>query len=416
MKRLAWYTTVVFATLMVIFLLWQVRSGIWLFVFSLAVAASVRPLITQMVQRGISLSIALILAYSVVFSVAGVLFWLLAVPLLIDLQQLGNDLAIGYQHVLVVWPEGNAIQQAIAGRLPSSDDLYGAIVGDEGVVAVQTMMGFTSDFLEIGGNLVIILVLSVYWTADRARFERLWLSLIPVEYRAQAREIWQDTETHVGAYMRSELIQSLIAGLLLGIGYWLIGLDYPVILAFINALVWLIPIMGLLLSLLIVTAAGLGGNLVVAIVAAFYTLFIFFTMRRLIEPRFFDRQRFNGLLLVLVLIAFIDAFGLLGLIIAPAVAIAIQELYTHFLQERAPAAEGKTVPQLGDLQERVAKVEAMVAQEEIEPSPEVASMLKRLKQLVEEACQVAETEEIELPAEGGSGIPGASAAQVQLMK
>jgi predicted PurR-regulated permease PerM len=416
MKRLAWYSFVVFATLMVIFLLWQIRGGIWLFVFSLAVAATVRPLVSRLAQRGISLSMALVLVYSAVLFVIGAVCWLLAWPLLVDLQNLGNDLAIGYQHMLVVWPEGNAIQQAIAGRLPSSEDLYGAIVGDEGFVAVQTLLSFTSDFFEIGANLIIILVLSVYWAADRARFERLWLSVIPVEYRAQARDIWQDTEMHVGAYIRSALIQSLLAALLLWLGYWFVGLNYPIILAFISAVVWLIPIMGVLLSLLIVLAAGLGGSFAAAVMAAFYTLFVFLVLRWFIDPRFFDRQRFNGLLLVLVLIAFVDAFGLLGLIIAPAVAIAIHELYRNILQERAPAVEGKTVPQLDDLQERLAKLEAMAAQEEPEASPEVASMIQRLKQLIEEACQVAETDELAVSNGSSSSLPGKAAAQVQLMK
>lgn len=412
MKRLAWYSFVVFATLMGIFLLWQIRGGIWLFVFSLAVAATVRPLISRLVKRGVTLSMALVLVYSAVFFIAGAVCWLIAWPLLVDLQNLGNDLAIGYQHILVVWPEGSAIQQAIAGRLPSSEDLYGAIMGDEGFVAVQSLMTFTSDFFEVGANLIIILVLSVYWAADRVRFERLWLSVIPVEYRAQARDIWQDTETHVGAYIRSALIQSLLAGLLLWLGYWFIGLHFPIILAIISALVWLIPIMGVLLSLLIILAVGfLGESLIGAIVAAFYTLVVFFVLRWFIDPRFFDRQRFNGLLLVLVLIAFIDAFGLPGLIIAPAVAIAIHEFYRNILQDRAPAVEGKTVPQLEDLQERLAKVEAMAVQEEMESSPEVASMIRRLRQLIDEAYQVAETEELAVSKEGGSSLPGKAAAR-----
>ncbi|MCB0226546.1 MAG: AI-2E family transporter, partial [Anaerolineae bacterium] len=274
-------------------------------------------------------------------------------------------------------------------RLPTSDTLYDSIMGDNGLSTLPSVLEITSNLAENLTYLVIVLFLGIYWTVDQVRFERLLLSLIPIENRAPAREMWRQIETNVGSYLRSELIQSLLAGLLLGLGYWLIGLQYPTLLALIGAVVWLIPIMGVLLALIPVIIVGVISGLWVGLIAGGYTLLVFWLLEYIIEPRFYDRRRFSSLLLLLVMLALIDAFGLAGLILAPPVAVAIQITFTWLIQKRIPAMTGKTIPELVDLQDRVSTIETKLATDEMPPSPRVVSMLDRLKELLNEAADTA---------------------------
>jgi len=303
MRRLAWFTSIILGTLAVLFLLWEFRSAVWIFLFSLAAAATFRPPIKQLTKRGLSLSMALLLVYGAVVLVVGGLLIVVSFNLLTELQDLANRFAIGYQHIEVVWPEGTPLQQAVASRLPTSDTLYDSIMGDNGLSTLPSVLEITSNLAENLTYLVIVLFLGIYWTVDQVRFERLLLSLIPIENRAPAREMWRQIETNVGSYLRSELIQSLLAGLLLGLGYWLIGLQYPTLLALIGAVVWLIPIMGVLLALIPVIIVGIISGLWVGLIAGGYTLLVFWLLEYIIEPRFYDRRRFSSLLLLLVMLA-----------------------------------------------------------------------------------------------------------------
>ncbi|MCB0170321.1 MAG: AI-2E family transporter [Anaerolineae bacterium] len=389
MRRLAWFTSIILGTLAVLFLLWEFRSAVWIFLFSLAAAATFRPPIKQLTKRGLSLSMALLLVYGAVVLVVGGLLIVVSFNLLTELQDLANRFAIGYQHIEVVWPEGTPLQQAVASRLPTSDTLYDSIMGDNGLSTLPSVLEITSNLAENLTYLVIVLFLGIYWTVDQVRFERLLLSLIPIENRAPAREMWRQIETNVGSYLRSELIQSLLAGLLLGLGYWLIGLQYPTLLALIGAVVWLIPIMGVLLALIPVIIVGVISGLWVGLIAGGYTLLVFWLLEYIIEPRFYDRRRFSSLLLLLVMLALIDTFGLAGLILAPPVAVAIQITFTWLIQKRIPAMTGKTIPELVDLQDRVSTIETKLATDEMPPSPRVVSMLDRLKELLNEAADTA---------------------------
>ena len=119
------------------------------------------------------------------------------------------------------------------------------------------MLGITLGAFDLLGQLMIVLVLSVYWSADQEHFKRLWLSLLPFERRARARLIWQTLESGLGAYLRSQVIQTVLAVILLGIGYQVLGLQYPVALALIGAIGWLIPWVGVLLA---VIPAAVGGT------------------------------------------------------------------------------------------------------------------------------------------------------------
>ncbi len=250
---------------------------------------------------------------------------------------------------------------------------------------LQTLLGTTSSFLEIISQLLLILLLSVYWVADEIRFERLWLSLIPVESRPRARDTWRTIEANVGSYIRSEMAQSLLAGFLLGLGFWPLGLEYPILLALIGALAWLIPFAGVLLALVPVAIVGLLNGPGIAILAAAYTLFVFVVLEKVIEPQLFNRRRFSGLLLLLVVMACIVLFGFPGLILGPPLSVAIQIFFGHVFYQQFKVVPQKVTPELAELKQRLNDMQAAIARAEKEPSPVVVNMVERLTHLVEKA-------------------------------
>jgi putative permease len=400
MKRLAWYSTVVLGTVTIVLLLWQFRAEIFVFLLSLAMAAAVRPLINYLNDKyHLSPGLALVLTYTIGLIIIGVLFYTVSGLLLAELQQAANNFALTYELIKVQWSEGTAFQQAVVEHLPPPTEFYQALAGEQGVVLLETLFGVTSGFFVTIGNIFIILVLSVYWSIDRARFERLWLSLLPAEQRIGARDVWRNTETGIGAYIRSELVQGFLAGLLLGFGYWSVGINYPITLALVGVLLGSIPLVGAPLTAALPLLVGLPSNPSLAIAAALCTVAIFLILEFVVEPHFFDRQRYSSLLMVLGMIILANDYGLLGLILAPPLMIAIQIFSGHFMRQSVPVTAPKPTLQVADLQERLAAVQTMISELE-EPLPvETASMLDRLSGLVEKAGETLP----ELPTEPPTG-------------
>lgn len=328
MMRVIRYATIVVITLAALLLLWQFSSAIVLFLLSLAVAAALRPSIHSLMERRITKRLALAIVYSLlVISIVGALL-LIGAPLLDELQRASDDLIADYDRAKTEWPvRGTLFQQTLAEQLPPSADLYEALVTGEGIPALQGVLGIAQNFFSILGNIAIVLILSLYWSADQLRFERLGLSLLPSEYHSKALRAWRSIESGVGAYLRSEFFQSVLAGFLLWMIYSILDINYPTLLALWGAVVRLIPWFGALIAVLPALFVAIGSSPVLGLLAAISTVAVLFLLKEVIEPRIFHRHKYSSLLTVLFVIGLAQAFGFIGVILAPPLAVAVQILF-----------------------------------------------------------------------------------------
>ena len=387
MKRLAAYILVVVATLLVLVVIWRFRAVVGLFILSLFVAAAVRPVIVQLQTHGISHAVAMILTYLATLAVVGLWLYIVSGSMIDEAQTLMNELAKGYERMHLVWQEGSALQQAIAASLPPPQALYEAIATEEGTVLAQSLFAVVRSVGTILGGVAVVLVFSIYWSLDRAHFERLWLSLVPAGRRARARNVWRAVEEGVGAFVRSEVIQVFMAVLLLGIGYILMGLDYPTLLALMGAIAWWIPIVGFVFAVVPALIVGLTMSTAMGIAAAGYTLAVLLVLEYFVEPRLFNRrQLYSSLFVVLVMIPMANTYGLFGLFAASPLAVAIEILLVQLFNQRRMEVESVySASRLEELASQLQEVLARTEEREETLTPEAESLLRRLAELVQKA-------------------------------
>ncbi len=392
MKRLALYTFLALATLTTVLIMWEFRAAVALFGLSLAIAAAVRPLVDRLAAHRWPRGVALMITYAVCLGSLMALIVILSGPLLTNLQQLAKDMSSGYDQLKVQWSRGGPLQHLLAEQLPAASDLSSAIAGPQADTALQAVLGLTMNSFDLLGQLMIALALSVYWSADQEHFKRLWLSLLPFQARARAREVWQNIEAGFGAYVRSQAIQSVLAVLLLGLGYQALGLPYPVALALIGSIGWLIPWVGVFVAVLPAAGVGLSSSPGLGLLAAALTIGVLAFLEFIVEPRLFRRERFSSLLAVIVLLVLSDAYGLIGILVAPPVAAAIQivaqQIWRVTTRSRVlPPDRSSVAPQsIRVLQTRLAVIQARLAGQP-ESRPELDNLVKRLDQLIEQAAQ-----------------------------
>ena len=397
MKRLALHTAVVMATLAVLLLLWEVRLVLLAFVLSLFMAAYVRPLVERLARRGLPVVPAMVLIYLSAVGFIVLVLFLLNDIFVTEFRTLSNDLAVAYERLQPAWLEGNAFQQIVASRLPPPDELFALLTAEEGRPLATTVLMFLQAIGTAAGGLILVLALSVYWSADREHFERLWLSLLRPGRRIRARNIWRATELGVGRTMRSETAQAVIAGLLLGLGYWLMGIRYPVLLALVESLAWLVPIVGFLIALPFAFFGGLATSFPVAVVSVTYTAAVLLVLGLVVEPRLFGRRRlYSPFLVVLLVVPLVQAWGLLGFFAAPPLAVTIQSLLANLFRHRTvtPAASF-SAEKIQSLREQLQMVEDRAGQASAASRPEAHNLVERLQALVQLAEETLEEQAAE---------------------
>lgn len=390
MKRLAWNVFVILATLTVVFLLWEFRTAILLFILSMALAAILRPMINYLASRRVAKGLALGITYLAVVSGMGILVLFLSNPIITELQEIAVDLPSSYMNIKNQWLHAAVLQQAFAQSLPDFNNLFPMNPGGQNNYLLDNLMGITRGSLDIISNALVVFFLSIYWSIDQDHFKHLWLSLLPSESRIRWRELWQNVEKEIGAYLRSEIIQSLLTVIFLGVGYQVIGLKYPVLLAVFGAIGWLIVWFGGLIAVIPALLAGFSISPAVGLWAAIYTISVLSILEFIVEPKLFNRDRVSSLLVIILALILGKQYGIFGLISAPPAAAALQIFANHFfrptLTTTIPLAPPPVI-QIDLLRERLKSVQANIIGQSEPPSPEIISLMDRLGELIDKTNQ-----------------------------
>jgi putative permease len=372
----------IMTTLLALVVLWQFRTVVVYVLISLTLAATLRPLVIRLAGKRLVLRAAWILLYLVALGSFGFLLFLTSETAANEIQQLAHTVSVRDAWTLPVWLQGSSFQQILVTRLPPPSKLFEAVTGSQGQLVLPALLGFSESVGTVVSGGLVILFLSIYWSINQIHFERLWLSLLPSGQRKQARGIWRTVEPDLGSYIRSEVIHSLLAGLVLGLGYWAIGSPYPALLALVGALTCLIPVIGAALAVIPVLLVGLLTSVQLGLFTVLYTLVALAALKLWVKPRLFNRKWDNPILTLVMLIALASAFGLVGFIIAPPISVVCQILWSRLVSRRAVLG---AAAQVSDLKERQARLWETIKTMDEPLLPLVTSSMEHLTHLIEKA-------------------------------
>jgi predicted PurR-regulated permease PerM len=399
-KQLAAIAAAVMTTLLALAVLWQFRIVVIYLVISLVLAAVLRPLVSRLAGRGIVARVAWILLYLAVLGSCAVLLFAAGEAAIGEVQQLVRTLSAQDAWTLPLWLEGSAFQQTLVAQLPPPSMIFEAMTGDQGQLVLPAILDLTQGIGSVLSGVLVVLFLSLYWSINQNHFERLWLSLLPSGQRRQARDVWQTVESDIGAYIHGQIILSLLVGLLLGLGFSLLGSPYPALLALVGALASLLPVVGPVLVIISVLSVGLLSSVQLSLLTTLYALLVLTALAVWVKPRLFKRNWDNPVLTVVLLLAMADAFGLLGIILAPPLSVVCQILWSRLVSRRTVA---EAAIQVSDLQERYTRVLDTITAMAGPPPALVTSSMARLNQLIAKAEPILQADQ---PAgEPAAGLP-----------
>jgi hypothetical protein len=128
---------------------------------------------------------------------------------------------------------------------------------------------------------------------------------------------------------------------------------------------------------------------------AIFTLVVLIALQIWVEPRLFRRKWDNPVLTLVILLAMGDAFGLLGIILAPPLSAVCQILWNRLVSHREASGAAS---QISDLKERQEKLRVTIGAMEETPSPLVTSSVERLSDLIDKAEPILEVTLVSVPA------------------
>lgn len=186
-----------------------------------------------------------------------------------------------------------------------------------------------------------------YLLKDGHRLPQWILKMLPPMFRKETDRIMTEMNHQVSSYIRGQIIVSFCIGVLLYIGYLIIGLDYSLTLAVIASFTSVVPYLGPVIA---ITPA-----LIVAIVTSpimLLKMVIVWTVVQLIEGKFISPQimgkslRVHPITIIFVILTAGNLFGVVGIVLAVPGYAVLKVIVTHlfsFFQKRSHLYEADKV-------------------------------------------------------------------------
>lgn len=191
---------------------------------------------------------------------------------------------------------------------------------------------FTMEFFNFLVLLIAIFMMMFYFVKDKNYISDKFVEFFPVEIKNKTRSVVRDISFKVGGYVIGQILSNITIWIMVSVMLLLFRVDYPVILGFIAGLLDIIPVLGPTVALLLIILAAYHLGLLKIIFIILLFLLIQQISNSFIKPVIFGKfLDLHPLVILLSIFICAQFFGVLGVILAPAIAatvcILVDELY-----------------------------------------------------------------------------------------
>ncbi|MGF7050685.1 putative PurR-regulated permease PerM [Paenibacillus sp. DS2015] len=178
---------------------------------------------------------------------------------------------------------------------------------------VAGLFSFFSNFAVI---LFTFPILLFYMLKEGEKFGQKIVSFMPKRFREDTKKVVKDIDTALSGFIVGRVVVNVILGVLMYIGFLIIGLPYALLLTMVAVIMNFIPFIGAILSTIPIVIIGLIESPSVAIWSLIIILVAQQVQDNIISPYIFGKQLdIHPLTTVILVLAGGDAFGIFGMIV-----------------------------------------------------------------------------------------------------
>ncbi|GHJ59968.1 AI-2E family transporter [Nocardioides sp. OK12] len=314
----------------------SISSTLLLVVVALFLAAGLNPAVEALVRRGLSRSMA-VLAVIVAFLVVVALFTVAIVPVITDQVAAIGQNAPGWFDQL----QSNERVQQLNDEYQVIDKARDYVAGGDFVGTLfGGALGIGLAVLGALFNAFIIIVLTLYFLASMKATTAGLYRLAPASRRDRVSKLGDRVLAGIGGYVSGAFVVALAAGLSSLIFLFIVGLgEYAVALAFVVALLDVIPMIGATIGAVIVTAIGFATDPTIGLACLVFYVVYQQVENYVIYPRVMSRSvDLPGAVIVIAALVGAALLGVVGALLAIPTAAAILMLVREVFIRRQDAA------------------------------------------------------------------------------
>jgi predicted PurR-regulated permease PerM len=335
----------------------------WLLAFMLGPVVNAVTAIPLMSRTG-----AIFTTYLILFGGLVVVTIVVAAALFTSLQDFIGDLPelrANLPDILAPWQERlNALGFANV-DLQTQATAFLDNISDYAVQLVQPLQQLAVASLGAIGNLLLVVVLSLYMVADRDRIQAFTFWLVPLSYRAEAEILEAAVARSFGGFIRGQVITGLAFGAISLLASLAFGLEFIPVTTAVAGVLMAIPFFGPFVAwippILVAILSRPEATLPVGIMVAIGWLIVM----NWIQPRIMANSlRIHPIVVLGSVFAGLKLAGIPGAIFGIPIAAVVSALFLHFLSRSR-----QTGPVAARAAARIVQREGRAVRQPREPNP-----------------------------------------------
>lgn len=335
---------VVLAVLLGVFITFKLSFYLAPFIIAFAISTLMEPIIRFLIFKlRIRRKIAALIALLFILVTFGLILTLVIIKLISEIKSIAfilpKYLSELYNNIIVLINKGTDMYQWLPDEITSNVGAIISNVSNSLMKIVNSIVGGAfATVISLPEALIFTLVtiLSTYFlSSDRDRIYNFFKAQLPASWLRKVTSIKNDMFSALFGYIRAQLILMSITFTELFIGFSIIHIKYPLVLAFFISIIDALPIVGTG-SILIPWSIYefLIGNfrLGVSIIILYIIVLI---IRQLIEPKILGHQiGVYPLLTLMSMYAGLKLLGFAGLILGPITFLLLKNIFSGLLKGR----------------------------------------------------------------------------------
>ncbi|PTM60049.1 AI-2E family transporter [Desmospora activa] len=203
-------------------------------------------------------------------------------------------------------------------------------VTNEITALITNIAGFVGAIASVVIAFLTVPFILFYMLKEGEKAPKKLILFLPASQRAEGRKILSDMDTALSSYIQGQIIVSVCVGVLIYIGYLIIGLDYALLLAFVALFTNFIPFLGPIIGTIPAIIVAFIDSPLMALWAILITLIAQQIESNLISPQVMGRRlAIHPLTIISILLVAGSLVGFLGLLLAVPTYAVLKVVVSH---------------------------------------------------------------------------------------
>ena len=303
------------------------------------IAWILNPMVKRLMRKGLKRGFAVTVAYLAMILVVAAIVWF-TIPslgsqisdLVSAVPEITNDIKSWIDNIFAKLSDLSLenMDTLKASFMLKIESLSESIQKNLPEMAVNIVSSLASGI----GQIVISLILGFYLLFDFDKVSGGFVNLFPKKIREDISELMGKLNETMYSFVSGTLWLSLLLFVVSIIGFSIIGLNAPVLIAFICVITNLIPYIGPYLGAVIAGAIGFAESPLVGILTLVFILVTQTLEGEILHPIVMSKKmNLNPITIIISLLIFEYLFGIIGMVIATPVVATLKIIYI-FLDEK----------------------------------------------------------------------------------